>query len=159
MSYGVASALRETPLHLILWLTFLDVILTTDKFSNRRCHLAHFQGACDLRKAAFLGRHRANIPYVLCRFPKIVCLYYCDILRKWWCLRVVRMFLLKAGAGKGQSHTPGARQRRIISPLAPSPRSKASSSLALTSLDFCRTWVLTLSEVCFPWTGQRQKDV
>lgn len=62
-------------------------------------------------------------------------------------------------AGKGCSNTPGARQRRIISPLAPSPRSKASSSLALTSLDFCRTWVLTLSEVCFPWMGKKQKDI
>ena len=62
-------------------------------------------------------------------------------------------------AGKGWPNTPGVRQRRIISPRAPSPRSKASSSLALTSLDFCRTWVLTLSELCFPWTGQRQEDI
>lgn len=60
-------------------------------------------------------------------------------------------------AEQGGPDVPGTR-RRIISPLAPSPRSKASSSLALTSLDFCRTWVLTLSELGFPWTGQRQKD-
>lgn len=44
----------------------------------------------------------------------------------------------------------GILQRFIISPLAPSPLSKASSNLALTSLDFWSAWLLTLSELCLP---------
>lgn len=40
----------------------------------------------------------------------------------------------------------------IISPLAPIPPSRASSRRALACWDFCSACVLTLSELCFPYT-------
>lgn len=51
----------------------------------------------------------------------------------------------------------GARQdalpptRFIISPRAPLPPSRASSSCSLAWWDFCRACVLTLSVLCLPW--------
>lgn len=56
----------------------------------------------------------------------------------------------KAVGGEGYEVPAGILQRFIISPLAPSPLSKASSNRAFTSRDFWSAWVLTLSELCLP---------
>lgn len=65
------------------------------------------------------------------------------------CLQAVEIFSKDKG-GDGCEVPAGILQRFIISPLAPSPLSKASSNRALTSCDFWSAWVLTLSELCLP---------
>jgi len=65
------------------------------------------------------------------------------------CLQPLEI-LSKDMGGEGYEVPAGILQRFIISPLAPSPLSKASSNRALTSRDFWSAWVLTLSELCLP---------
>lgn len=163
-SHGEASALRDT-ICLIRWLTFLKVIFYHRQVLGWRCHLGTFLG--------FLWSQESNVPLrdkgltwhvsgtesqSLLVFTIIVFYESDGVYSCWEGIPPIKGAEVWQKTGKGGSNTPGTR-RRIISPLAPSPRSKASSSLALTSLDFCRTWVLTLSELGFPWTGQRKKDV
>lgn len=65
------------------------------------------------------------------------------------CLQPLEI-LSKVVEGEGYDAPAGILQRFIISPLAPSPLSNASSNRAFTSRDFWSAWVLTLSELCLP---------
>jgi hypothetical protein len=144
------------------WLIFLDMTFSHYQAFIKTRHLGTFSEFFDLRTATLYSRHITNI-YVMRRvLGPVVADVLINVSRDWHQGNLsfhkgYRTVWQKAG--KGSPNIPGVRQRRIISPRAPSPRSKASSSLALTSLDFWRTWVLTLSELCFPWTRQRQEDI